>query len=66
MSDNTAILEGFTEDTMAFSDNVDLHILIRPGTDLDDRFKAWDCDEQEWIRVNGWLFTFEPAALDNC
>lgn len=66
MSDNTAILEGFTRDVMAFSDACDLHLLVKPDADLDDRFKAWDCDEQEWIRVNGWLFTFEDATLDNC
>jgi hypothetical protein len=64
MTDNIATLYGFTKDLMAYSDNADLHILVQPNTDLDDRFKAWDCDEQEWIRVNGWLFTFEPATVD--
>lgn len=36
-------------------------MLIQPGTDLDSRFKAWDVDEGEFIMVNGWLWTFEPA-----
>lgn len=65
MTDNVATLKGFTRDLLAYSDSVDLHILVTPGTDLDSRFKAWDCDEQEWIRVNGWLFTFEDATPDN-
>lgn len=66
MSDNTATLAGFTRDVMAFSSMVDLHLLIKPDTDLDSRFKAWDCDEQEWIIVNGWNFDIEDATLDNC
>ena len=36
-------------------------LLVKPGTDFDTRFKAWDRDEQEFIRVNGWLFTIEAA-----
>lgn len=59
MTDNIAVLDGFTKELMAYSDSVDLHILTQPDTDLDGCFKAWDCDEQEYIRVNGWLFTFE-------
>ncbi|PSH64673.1 hypothetical protein [Phyllobacterium sophorae] len=59
MTDNVAVLDGFTKEVMAFSDMVELHLLIKPDADLDDRFKAWDCDEQEYLQVNGWLFTFE-------
>lgn len=64
MSDNIATLEGYTRDLFAYSGSFDLHILVRPDTDLDDRFKAWDCDLQEWVRLNGWLFTFEDAASE--
>jgi hypothetical protein len=28
--------------------------LIQPDADLDDRFKAWGVDWQEWTWVNGW------------
>ena len=60
MSDNIAVLDGFTDEYLATNDRgADLHILARPGTDLDDCFRAWCCDEQEFIRVNGWLYTFE-------
>lgn len=41
--------------------------LIRPGTDLDCSFKAFDTDNQEWLRVSGWLADdisdAEPAPM---
>lgn len=52
-------LQGFTRAVTADSDMVTLSLLIKPDTDLDDRFKAWDTEEQEFIMVNGWLFTVE-------
>lgn len=59
MTDNVAVLDGYTEAIAAYSSTVDLYLLIKPGTELDGTFRAWDTDEQEFIRVNGWLFTFE-------
>lgn len=34
----------------------ELDVSVPPDTDLDDSFIAFDHDEQELIRVNGWLF----------
>lgn len=63
MTDNIAVLDGYTESVVGTAtDGSELHLLIRPGTDLDDSFRAWDCDMQEFIRVNGWLFTFAPEG----
>jgi hypothetical protein len=59
MTDNIATLRGFTRYVLADSDQVSLHLLIRPETDLDSTFRAWDTDKQTWIKVNGWLFSFE-------
>ena len=59
VTDNIAILDGFTEELWTRSSEVDLYLLVRPSTDLDGTFKAWDMDEQEYIHVNGWLFEFE-------
>lgn len=59
MTDNVAVLDGFTREVMAVSDGCDLHLLVKPETDFSDCFKAWDCDEQAFIRVNGWLFTYD-------
>lgn len=62
MTDNVAILAGFTKEVVAESDAHTLFLLVRPDTDYDSTFKAWDTDNQEFIRVNGWLFTIEPAT----
>lgn len=58
MSDNIAILDGFTKEILAECAEYSLHLLVKPKTDLDDCFRAWDCDNQEYIKVNGWLFSF--------
>ena len=65
MSDNVAVLEGFTREAEASNGAIDLYLLIRPGTDLESTFRAWDTDEQEFIVVNGWLFTFEFPSPSN-
>lgn len=58
MSDNVAVLEGYTKELMAECDECALPILVKPDADLDGTFKAWDMDNQEFIRINGWLWTF--------
>lgn len=62
MSDNAAILAGYTDEVIATNASRDLHLFIKPGTDLDSAFRAFDADAQEWVRVNGWLFVFETVA----
>jgi hypothetical protein len=59
MTDNVAVLDGFTKEVVAENEHHSLFLLVRPDADLDDRFKAWDTDEQEFIFVNGWLFSIE-------
>lgn len=61
-SDNGAVLAGYTLELMGYADGMDIHISVEPDTDLDDRFRAFDHDEQEMIMVNGWMFSFEPIA----
>ena len=53
--------QGFTRHVIADSDMVTLELMIRPDTDLDSTYEAWDCDALELIRVNGWLFSVEEA-----
>ena len=53
MTDNVAHIAGFTREIFGTSDGPDLHLMVRPDIDLDDRFFAWDCGEQEFVRVNG-------------
>jgi len=62
MSDNTAILAGFTREILASADGgCELHLFVQPDADLDGRFKAYDADECEFIAVNGWLFSIEDV-----
>jgi hypothetical protein len=61
MTDNVAILEGYTREVIADCDACTLNLLVKPETDFDDAFRAWDMDDQQFIRVNGWLFTIETA-----
>lgn len=59
MTDAIATRQGYTREVHLSSDEYDLFLLIKPDTDLDSTFKAWDTDEQEFLKVNGWLFTLE-------
>lgn len=40
MSDNAAILQGYTLEVMAYRGGFDLHLFVNPDSDLDDVFKA--------------------------
>jgi hypothetical protein len=62
MTDNVAVLDGFTREVVADSDACTLFLLVKPDTDFDGTFKAWDTDAQEFIRVNGWLFVVNDPA----
>ena len=64
MTENAATIQGFTRKVVADCDQYTLFLLVKPETEFDDRFKAWDMDEQEFIIVNGWLFTVEDAATE--
>lgn len=59
MPDNIAILDGYMEEVHATGGGHELFLLIKPGTDLDGSFRAWDMDAQEYIKVYGWLFEFD-------
>lgn len=61
MTDNVAVLQGYTEEITGEYNGTQLDLLIKPDTDVDSRFKAWDMHGQEFIYVNGWLTCFEAA-----
>jgi hypothetical protein len=62
MTDNVAILDGFTREVWASCDAHEGPYLIKPDTDLDGAFKAWDMDAQEFVRINGWLWAIDDAG----
>lgn len=61
-SDNGAVLAGYTVEYLADCDAHSMHISVRPDADLDGTFRAFDHDNQEYVHINGWLWTFEPIA----
>lgn len=50
---------GYTKHVQADCTSYTLDLLIKPHADLDERFRAYDLDEGEYVDVNGWLWTFE-------
>lgn len=58
MTENNAILAGYTKQVECYARETYLCLLVVPGTDLDSRFKAWDIDAREFIYVNGWTCDF--------
>lgn len=65
MGDNVAVMAGYTEAVMAIGPDHELYLLVKPGTDFESTFKAWDTDNQEWLMVNGWMYQFEkPDQTD--
>lgn len=51
-----AAQRGFTEEIVAEGGPYVLHLFVRPDTDFDSAFEAYDADELEFVTVNGWLF----------
>lgn len=64
MSDNIAIMGGYTRSVMAESNDglLTLFLLIRQDADLGARIKAWDTDDQEWIWVEAHMFDWHDLG----
>ena len=59
MSDNHAILAGFTKEYIAESGiGPDIHIFAQPEDPLDCVSTVYDADNCEFISLNCWHFTF--------
>jgi hypothetical protein len=59
-SDGSAVRDGYTQEVHAFAgEGLELYLLVKPDTDFDGHFRAWDMDAQEFITVTGWMFTVE-------
>lgn len=60
-SDADARLCGFTRVVYAECQMTDGVYLIAPDADLMTSFQAWDTDELRFVKLNGWLWTFEDT-----
>ena len=58
-SDNEAVMAGFTKHVVAISEQHEFACLINPIHDLDGVVKVFNTDDQEWLSLNGWLWSFE-------
>lgn len=56
-----ALADGYTREVFATSDDYDHFLLVKPDVEFDSRFLAYDTDQHEWIKINGWLYSFEEA-----
>ena len=67
MTNDNAILDGYTEPYEASSDYgvINIRVLVKPNADFDDMVKVWDCDSQEYLTLHGWNWTFERVTEDN-
>jgi hypothetical protein len=57
--DNLLLLDEYTVSVTAYNAEYDLLLLVKPDTELDGPFDAYDCCAEEFITVNGWLFHIE-------
>lgn len=60
MSDNIAVLDGFTVEVESIPKKRSgnrLFLLVKPDTDFTGTFKAWSTDDQEYISVYGPDYT---------
>ena len=55
---------GFTVPYFASSDFNEVDILVREGTDLDDRYQAYVPDWNEVVRFNGWMWSTEALPAE--
>ena len=61
MSDNTAILAGYTVEYLASGGDYEIHVFAKPDADLDGCVRVYDADECEFIILNGWMWSFDPV-----
>ena len=53
--------KGFTQAWVMYTDMCDGLISVKPDTDLDGEFYAFDHESGQMIIVYGWLVELEPA-----
>jgi hypothetical protein len=59
--DKLLLLDEYTDSVTVSNAEYDLFLLIKPDTELDGTFVAYDLYAEQFITVNGWLFHIEPT-----
>jgi hypothetical protein len=60
-TDNEAVMAGFTRHVIADCGQHKFACLVKPDADLDGVVKVFNTDDQEWLCLNGWGWSFEDA-----
>ena len=53
MTDNVAVLDGFTKEILIETKDRVLFALVRPDTKFAGNYRAWDTDNQEHVKIEG-------------
>jgi hypothetical protein len=53
MTDNVAVLEGFTREILIETPERVIFALVRPDTKFTGLYRAWDTDAQEFVKIKG-------------
>lgn len=53
MTDNVAVLLGYTQDIIIENPTECIIALVKPGTDFTGFYRAWDTDTQEFVKIAG-------------
>lgn len=63
MTDNVAILEGYTREVHGTAPEMECNFLVKPDQDLSQQFRAWNMHDQEWVIVFGWVWEWDEGNL---
>lgn len=53
MTDNVAMLDGFTREILIETKDRVIFALVRPDTRFAGTYRAWDTDNQEYVTIHG-------------
>jgi hypothetical protein len=53
MTDNVAVLAGFTREIMIETRDQTIFALVRPDTKFAGRYRAFDTDAQDYVTIDG-------------
>lgn len=54
MTDNVAVLDGYTRELRVTTGDTERFLLVKPDVNTSERFRAWDTDAQEFIMLDPW------------
>lgn len=65
MTDNVAMLDGYTKEILIETKDRVIFALVRPDTDFTGLYRAWDTDAQDYVELDGrgarWNMAYAEA-----